>query len=197
MKVIFLDIDGVMNSENHARELHKLVEEGKMTNKQFSRVWDLPYDGTALPLKKIVNKTGAIIVLSSSWRIGGWEGILVGKLIKSFEPYGLTISDLTCQGVSLERLKELGFNPDNCYDAQYRDYTRDNYYNISTHDRGAEIAEWLSHHEDVESFVILDDDWQDIEPYYKDNFVQTMFYDWGLTEELADKAIEILNKEKN
>ena len=194
MKVIFLDVDGVLNSENHGKELFAL----KNANPEecYDR-WDLPYEGTLKPLKRIVDSTGAIIVLSSSWRIGGWEGVHVNRLIKCFEPYGLVISDLTCQGVSLEKLTELGFDPHDCYDAQYRDFSRDNYYNKNTMDRGAEIAEWLSKHDDVEAFVILDDDWQDIIPYYEDNYVQTNFYDWGLTEELADKAINILNGGSN
>lgn len=188
MKVIFLDIDGVMNSENHAIEMHKLLEEGKMTSKQYYTTWDLPYEGTILPLKKIIDKTGAVVVLSSSWRLLGREKMLN----EIFKPYGFQIIDKICNGVSLSNLKECGFDPDKCYDSKYR--CLDNSYNTRTFDRGAEIAWWLHEHPDVESFVILDDDWLDIEPYYKDNFVQTIFYDWGLTEELADKAITILNK---
>lgn len=193
MKVIFLDIDGVLNSENHALEMHKLLEEGKLSKKKYYSTWDLPYEGTILPLKKIIDQTGAKIVLSSSWRLLGREKMLN----KIFEPYGFQIIDKTCNGVSLSKLKECGFDHKNCWDAQYRDFDIDNEYNTHTYDRGAEIAWWLHEHPDVESFVILDDDWADIEPYYIEEHVQTNFYDWGLTEELADKAIEILNRKEH
>lgn len=191
MKVIFLDIDGVLNSENHAREMDKLVKEGKLNEKKFSMTWDLPYEDTILPLKKIIDQTGAVVVLSSSWRLlrGKFE-----ELNKIFSKYGFQMIDKTCHGVALSKLKEIGIDPAVCWDAQYRDFRVDNWRNEATSDRGAEIAVWLSEHPDVESFVILDDDWADIEPYYTEEHVQTNFYDWGLTEELADKAIEILNK---
>ena len=192
MKVIFLDIDGVMNSENHAREMHKLVEEGKLSEKKFYSTWDLPYEGTILPLKKIIEQTGASVVLSSSWRLlrGKFE-----ELNKIFGKYGFQMIDRTCHGVALSKLVEIGLDPNKCWDAQYRGFNEeDKWYNTTTSDRGAEIAVWLHEHPEVESFVILDDDWADIEPYYIEEHVQTNFYDWGLTEELADKAIKILNK---
>ena len=52
MGVIFLDIDGVLNSKQD----------------RFS--WDIETDIHFIRLKRIVEKTGAQIVLSSSWRIG-------------------------------------------------------------------------------------------------------------------------------
>jgi len=188
MKVIFLDIDGVLNSENHAKEMFALKDENPQ---KFYNTWDLPYEGTLKPLQRIVESTGAVIVLSSTWRLGR-----IPLLNKVFKPYGFQIIDRTCYGVSLKKLQELGFDTDKCYDAQYRDFKFNNSCNINTYDRGAEIMLWLSEHKDVESFVILDDDWLDIEPYYTKEHVQTDFYNWGLTEELADKAIKILNKEE-
>ena len=54
MKVVFLDIDGVLNSVAFDRE---------RTNGQGN------IDKTRLPLlKQILDETGALIVLSSSWR---------------------------------------------------------------------------------------------------------------------------------
>lgn len=59
MKVIFLDIDGVLNSREYDRKRDK----SKLTN----------VDETRLPLvKQIVDETGAKIVLSSTWR-QHWE----------------------------------------------------------------------------------------------------------------------------
>ena len=191
MKVIFLDIDGVMNSENHAKEMQKLVKKGELSEEKFHKTWDLPYEGTILPLKRIIENTGAQVVLSSSWRLlrGAFD-----HLNKIFGQYGFQMIGQTCHNVSLSKLKEIGIDPAICWDAQYRDFRVDNWRNEATSDRGAEIAVWLHEHPEVESFVILDDDWADIEPYYTKEHVQTNFYDWGLTEELADKAIEILNK---
>ena len=201
MKIIFLDIDGVLNSENHGKELHKLLEQGKMSEKKYYDTWDLPYEGTLLSLKKIVDETGAQIVLSSSWRLLGKRRINV--LNNLFKPYGFQIMDVTPHGVMLDDLEKLGFDKDKCYDAKYRHAIADDVeddiadaYKIKTWDRGAEIAMWLSQHQDVESFVILDDDWLDIVPYYEEHLVQTLFNDWGLTFELANKAIEILNKDE-
>lgn len=185
MKVIFLDIDGVMNNINHAEEL-RLSRKDKETPLD----WDLPYEGTIKPLKRIIDSTGAIVVLSSTWRYRR-----IPMLNRIFEPYGFQIADKTCNGVLLSKLEECGFDTKQCYDAKYRDFDINSHYTTHTYDRGAEIAWWLHEHPEVESFVIIDDDCEDIVNYYEDNFVKTDFYNWGLTEELADKAIEILNKE--
>lgn len=67
---------------------------------------------------------------------------------------------------------------------------------LQTGDRGAEIGLWLYNHPDVESFVIFDDEDVDITPYFPNNYIKTDFYGEGLNMKLADKAIEILNKEK-
>jgi len=57
--------------------------------------------------------------------------------------------------------------------------------------RGDEIEAWLNEHPEVKKFVILDDD-NDMRNLM-DHLIQTDFYKKGLTSELADKAIEILN----
>lgn len=57
--------------------------------------------------------------------------------------------------------------------------------------RGAEIADWLEDHPDVTDWVILDDD-GDMLPDQLLNFVQTDYRD-GLTEALANRAVEILS----
>ena len=59
MKVIFLDIDGVLNSEQ------TIVQEMKNTGK-FSRFSKSLVD----EFNRIIFETDAKIVLSSSWRIG-------------------------------------------------------------------------------------------------------------------------------
>ena len=72
MKVIFLDIDGVLNSFQTFREIYY---EHELTG--FRRV-AIDIDKVKL-LKEIVDNTGALIVLSSSWRTFG--KMKKGKLV--------------------------------------------------------------------------------------------------------------------
>lgn len=83
MKVIFLDIDGVMKEEDYNAEFK---------DECFAR------------LKRIVDETGAEIILSSSWRIYYWEFIEKGyhaddekilALHSYFEKYGLKVAGRT------------------------------------------------------------------------------------------------------
>lgn len=83
MKVIFLDIDGVLKEEDYRAEFK---------DECFRR------------LKEIVDATGAEIILSSSWRIHYWKFVENGyetkneeilKLHNHFEKYGLKVSGRT------------------------------------------------------------------------------------------------------
>ena len=96
MKVIFLDVDGVLNSDEYF---------DKIRNKL---------------LKQAVIQTGAKVVLSSSWRH-------------------------TKNG---EQLKELL--------AKFEIYTDRTPY--LQNKRGIEIKQWLINNENIEDFVILDDE---------------------------------------
>ncbi|MDE6189696.1 MAG: hypothetical protein K2G37_05375, partial [Clostridia bacterium] len=87
MKIIFLDIDGVLNSRAYDR----------------LRDWNIlsDIDETRLPLlKKLVDTTGAKIVLSSTWR-AHWnedpnlcdeDGMYINK---TFAKYGLFVYSRT------------------------------------------------------------------------------------------------------
>lgn len=151
MKIIFLDIDGVLNYYDCWL---------RSENQNTQDVWD---EDCVNELNRIINETGAKVVISSTWRlypeldqliendIGIKEGAIIGKT-KDYLP--IIRSEGTC--------------------------------------RGDEIQDWLDNTDEViESFVILDDDddMRDLLPY----LIQTSFYGRGLTKELADKAIEFLN----
>lgn len=94
MKIIFLDIDGVLNSEKFYEKRHRCHEKGIpfAVNWPFS---DIDPDSVDI-LNKVIKATNARIVMSSTWRLGetidtlanilhtvGVKGKLVGKT-KSF-----------------------------------------------------------------------------------------------------------------
>lgn len=159
MKVLFLDVDGVLNCWT-TKELtlhgYKFVE-----RKFVKRV------------KRIVDETGCKIVLSSTWRKGYYD-LLKDKVsdedATDADDYVLLHNMFQFYGIEI--------------------YSHTPMLNESH--RGLEIEEWLKNTTDeVERFVILDDD---IRVYpYTENLVAT-FLDSGLTEELTDKVIKMLNE---
>lgn len=156
MKVVFLDIDGVLNSRayNARRDLRT---QGNI-------------DETRLPLvKRIVDATGAKIVLSSTWRRHWCERYEecngAGKyIVDTFAKYGLKIFDKT---------PDLGLGAF----------------------RVDEIKRWLADAGDEIKAFVIDDcrfGWEDL----SDRFVRTdPNFGSGLEEEQVEKAIEILNAE--
>lgn len=89
MKCIFLDIDGVLNNQNHIVKLIKLLGE-KQYAQLIKDLGEIPFDYRSCKLlQKLVNKTKAEIILSSTWRIST-------KLIRGIEKYtGIKIKDIT------------------------------------------------------------------------------------------------------
>lgn len=154
MKVLFLDVDGVLNSDSYDREWNHTPPSN--------------VDETRLPLLlRILEETGAVIVLSTSWRRlwdpdpalrrPGWRA--VGD---AFDRYGISFYD---------RTPDYGGN-----------------------DRDREIRDWLaSHADEVESFAILDDygyGWGDL----ADRLVQTSpRIGRGLSERHAERVIALLH----
>lgn len=153
MKVIFLDIDGVLNSRRYDRERDPATQ-GNI-------------DVTRLPLlKRLVEETGAVIVLSSSWR-RHWDSDPAGRddvgaeLDRVFGDAGLSVFDKT---------PELGGD-----------------------NRDGEILAWLdARGGEVERFVILDDipfGWGDL----ADRLVRTNpLKGLGLMKEHIARAAELL-----
>ena len=86
-KVIFLDIDGVLNDDGERKA------DGEIICEEY--VWNL---------KEIVNKTNAEIILSSSWRYGAMgyarsgfseESKGMSELLRLFDKYDLKIAGIT------------------------------------------------------------------------------------------------------
>ena len=96
MKVIFLDIDGVLNTSETFRR--------RRINYEKTKKWDLEIDlHRVARLKYIINMTGAKVVLSSSWRLFGdfKNGEFITKsnqlkqLLEIFSSFGISIYDVT------------------------------------------------------------------------------------------------------
>lgn len=170
-KVIFLDVDGVLNSDRTLYEDISLE------------------DDLILNLKEIVNKTGAKIILSSSWRLSTEA---TATLMDKLDKFGLVISGMTCDGVDLDWLEKYKFDATKKYLDTKFDYDENRQIKI-TRDRGAEIFKWLHDHDDC-AYVILDDEIEDIKPYFSESVIVKTSYKTGLTKEDVKKAIQILNK---
>lgn len=87
MKIIFLDVDGVLNNANYTKKCYR-----KNGHKPMS-MYCVPFDPYNLKnLAKLVRKTKANIVLTSTWRLDK-EHIAVLKA--RLAEYGLRIYDMT------------------------------------------------------------------------------------------------------
>lgn len=155
MKVIFLDFDGVITTERSGYRLDK----EKM---EF--------------VKRICDKTGAKIVISSSWRLSTLESTISN--ITTVRNPDTDIPFLMPELVAGVTKRMYAFS--------YEDASK--HYRIP---RGVEIERYLIEHEDVDRYVILDDD-DDMLLCQAPYFVKTDTR-LGLTEYGMNKAIEILN----
>lgn len=111
MKVIFLDIDGVLNSDEYFDKIKNLNIESIESEVDIEKIKFL---------KKAVNETGSKVVLTSSWRYTRNAQKLKELLLKYNIYVGLT--------------------------------------SFIQNERGLEIKKYLSEHQDVEDFVIVDDE---------------------------------------
>src|SRR5210317_1410587 len=136
MKIIFLDIDGVLNNDRWASVLNHLYGGNgyggfvKRNLKRRNIKWDY-YNVDNL--KTLMDKTGAKIVISSTWRYS--HSINDFKVM--FQLYGLEprivdiTPDLSKTGITDLYIRKI---------------------------RGDEINAWLDDHPDITNYVILDDD---------------------------------------
>lgn len=159
MNCVFLDIDGVLNSMPFYE------------NKSTRELLDHPFDPeNVLQLKKIIDATGARIVLTSSWRGGWdkdpanctWEGKLLNEL---FDSIGISVYDKTV---------------------------------VSDKGRAWEIKEYLrTSPEKIQKYVIIDDnDFEWKKNRLARHVVLTSFNEGGLKEAHALKAIRLLHRKR-
>lgn len=163
-KIIFLDIDGVLNT----RDWHS-----RMTKDTLKDEFGYAFDPAAVAnLARIIEETDAVIVISSSWKFFG-----VAKLREMWKIRNLpgTILDITPNTVSDKMLLNANLE--------------DMELGVC---RGNEIKEWLSKHKgEVSNYVIIDD-FDDLLPEQMSHAVITNTL-IGISESDAEKAITILN----
>ena len=199
-KVVFLDIDGVLQPGTQYRHKHiqagdldqlyvELQEKHGIDYSQYDKYdvaatyWDWNLEAVAL-LKEILDETGAKIVVSSDWRRKDFfvELLKIHDLDKYYRgktPY-MSYSDYAWTSVLIETLeKMMGIDKVN--------RTGGAYYS----DRCIEIAYYLQYNPDIINYVAIDDD-TSLKPlgkHYIDAFPR-------MVRENRDLAIQMLNDEE-
>lgn len=175
MKIIFLDIDGVLNTIQTFIDINR---EYQITGEKRIEIDEFRVE----LLKKIIAKTDAKIILSSSWK-------------HYFQKNNHNIIPRSKRGKDLVKI----FHK---YELEIYDMTPD----LPNHLREDEIEEYLISHDNIENFVIIDDDTYPLTKFIGSNIIKTSFTDdgemiknmdqcQGLCEEDIEKAITILNKQ--
>lgn len=168
-KIIFLDFDGVLNTEYYQNYLMSKREQWQDGHGAF-------FDPEAVQqLKRIIEATNADIVIESSWKYLGFEAMqnmwkernLPGRVI------GITDSSESYSWLLTANLDVIDPAMGHC--------------------KGIEIAAWLSNYE-IESvrYVIIDDEAVCLESQAS-NFILANPYD-GITEDIANRVIALLNR---
>ena len=177
MKVLFLDIDGVLNSENwfgyrqyciKNNMFNEVINFVNINDDRIKHKLSMIDDRAIANLNRIIEETGCKVVLSSSWRSCVEAENLLTEYILKVKGFKYELYDVT---------PRLWFN-----DFSIR--------------RGEEIQLWIdkeSEKNEIESFVILDDVDFDMLPEQMNNFIH-VDGQVGLTDRDVFAAIEILNK---
>jgi len=182
VKVLFLDLDGVCNSGRYFKSLADRVASGDGDESSLQQYASGMLDPEAIrELNRIIYKTGAVVVISSTWRHAHPMPHISRMLrFRGFEGFVIGATPQLPTGVRTPAFQKfLDENPGHI------DETRNC--------RGNEIQAWLDAVPVVQSFVILDDD-SDM-AHLEPSFVKTS-NETGLTTAEADRAIEILTKSK-
>lgn len=177
MKIIFLDIDGVLNYMGSSVLDNTCVEN----------------------LRYLVSETGAKIVLISTWKQfldGNILKDLSDKDKKEFVYYRELLNTTFINELKIIDTVEDYFS---MVDAEVKSVVSlsDLSEEECEHDawRSVEIDWWLKKHSEVESFVIIDDFDCEYHKFYPNNWVQTSWFRDGLSRDIAENAISILNKQ--
>jgi histidinol phosphatase-like enzyme len=167
MKIIFLDIDGVLNSSDYVNSLPYLMETKDMSDAEIMLIAHHTHlDPLAIKvLNDLVKRSGAEVVLSSTWR----AKYSVDEMNKMLKDRGAEFTISAATPILFGKLS-------------------------SRIPRGKEIAHYLKMLEtQPDSFVIIDD--HDDMIHLKPKLVKTSMKH-GLTEADVEAALKILNGDK-
>ena len=182
-KVLFLDIDGVLNSDEffNSRYCKRLQfskgEHGSMHDPR-----------KIMLLANVIKRTHCKVVMSSSWRyfyFGKDEQsrYLAKPIKKGFAKYGIYIREHVNNAIDSEYAKK--------YDEWFWSDRSEPFEITQFFERGLEIKNYLKAHPEVKQFAILDDCDGDLH-LYGEHFVQTNPL-IGLTEADVEKVINLLS----
>lgn len=165
-KIIFLDIDGVLNSNFWNNEHQKEISNGKYIDTEKVKL-----------LSVLVKKSGASIILHSGWRFWFGEDLKplrpeAGYLVELLRNEGMSVAGMTPDLTTEEIRKTKKFSKI----------------------KADEILMWLKNNPDVESWVVFDDlelHNADVEKYQVRTDAEQ-----GLTETDVEKALDILSNNK-
>lgn len=125
MKAIFLDIDGVLNSDEHTAFIKSFVTYGDNMIEPFD-------DECLYNLKYIVDETDAKIIITSTWRLfPEYLNLLMNKL----EEYGLdkNVISLTISNKYKDKLQEIAVKLKKLGITEYVVLDNDNTLNLDRH----------------------------------------------------------------
>ena len=177
MRVVFLDVDGVLNSEAYVRKLEErhraLGHEDPARPKRettcdcFKLYHQIDRDAVAR-VNRLIAATASKIVISSTWR-------------KRFDPLEMQ-SMLREHGLVAD---VIGATTDGHKDPEMVEV----HGHLERIYRGHEIDLWLRNHPEIERFVILDDDSDMV--MHKNRLVQTDCEE-GLLDDHVELAIRVM-----
>lgn len=125
MKAIFLDVDGVLNSDEHTAFIKSFITYGDNMIEPFD-------DECLYNLKYIVDETDAKIIITSIWRLfPDYLYILMNKL----EEYGLdkNVISLTISNKYKDKLQEIAVKLKKLGITEYVVLDNDNTLNLDRH----------------------------------------------------------------
>lgn len=129
MKVIFLDVDGVLNSKNWNTKHQEEIDAGILIDRSKVEL-----------LSELIKKTKANIVLHSGWRF--WFDSEIHPIRKESEIFfGMLLT---------ENINIYDITPDH----RTEEIKRTNKLSLV---KAGEILQWLSEHDNVRRWVVLED----------------------------------------
>lgn len=179
MKIVFLDIDGVLNS-NPPQNIKK-----KWADTYKSADYLMKLDGLDQDIvdnfKYVIDQTDCKIVFSTSWRYYKDHFIVGSDWRKSLSEM-LNVS----MDIFIDNIPDISF----CGGWDSGNYKRR---------RGDEIKAWLDNNSSkyqIESYCVIDDEIEDIISVIDKKYVIKTDPRYGLTKIDATKVINVLNQER-